>query len=85
MNRYARIKLPSHFEERISGHEAFRDDLGSIYFVTVDPLTGRLDRLRMTPTQVRNFWVSRASGTDALWLQDTLNRKGIALGTRVDL
>jgi len=71
--------------EGISGYEAFRDDLGLMYFATVDSLTGRLVRLRMTPTQVRNFRVNRASTTDALWLRDVLNREGGTLGTRVAL
>ena len=71
--------------EGISGYEEFRDDLGLMYFVTVDALSGKLVRLRMTPTQIRNFKVNRASTTDALWLQGILAREGSVLGARVDL
>jgi poly-gamma-glutamate synthesis protein (capsule biosynthesis protein) len=39
----------------------------------------------MTPTQTRRFKVNRASGPDALWLKDTLNREGEKFGTRVKL
>lgn len=71
--------------EGISGHEEFRDDLGLTYFVSMNPLTGNLVRLQMTPTRIRNFKVNLASRSDALWLRDTLNREGTAFGTRVDL
>ena len=71
--------------EGISGHEEFRGDLGLMYFVSMDPLSGNLVDLRMTPTQVRNFKVHRASRTDALWLRDILSREGASLGTRAYL
>lgn len=71
--------------EGIRGHEAFRDDLGLMYFAGVDPSTGKLVRLHMTPTRIRNFRVQRASKADALWLRDILNREGRKLGTRVQL
>jgi poly-gamma-glutamate capsule biosynthesis protein CapA/YwtB (metallophosphatase superfamily) len=71
--------------EGISGHEEFRDDLGFMYFASMDSLTGNLVRLRMTPTRIRNFKVNQASRPDAQWLRDTLNREGVAFGTRVDL
>ncbi len=70
--------------EGISGYEEFRDDLGFMYFAIIDPLTGDLVRLRMTPTRIKNFKVNRASGADAMWLTATMNREGSALGTRVD-
>ena len=71
--------------EGISGYEEFRADLGLMYFVTIAPPSGELVSLRMTPTQIRNFRVNRASGADALWSRDILNREGARLGTRVDL
>ena len=71
--------------EGIPGYESFRDDLGLMYFVSVDPLTGKLIHLQMTPTQIRNFKLNRASRSDALWLRDTLNREGKKLGTRVEI
>ena len=71
--------------EGISGHEEFRDDLGLMYFASVDPSTGKLVQLQMAPTQMKNFSLQRVSRADALWLRDTLNREGKIFGTRVEL
>lgn len=71
--------------EGITGYGGFRGDLGLMYFVTVDPSTGRLVSLRMTPIQVKRFRVNRASPEDALWLKHTLNREGKEFGTRFGL
>ncbi|MBI4296024.1 MAG: CapA family protein [Chloroflexi bacterium] len=71
--------------EGIRGYESFRGDLGLMYFITVNSPTGELVSLRMTPTRVRHFRVNRASGSDARWLTDTLNREGSKLGTRAKL
>jgi poly-gamma-glutamate synthesis protein (capsule biosynthesis protein) len=71
--------------EGISGYEAYRDDLTLMYFVSMDPGTGRLVRLQMIPMQIRNFRLNRASEADARWLGDVLNREGKRLGTRVEL
>lgn len=70
--------------EGISGYEAFRDDLTLMYFVGMDPATGRLVRLRMVPMQIRNFRLNRASEADARWLAAVLNREGKRFGTRVE-
>ncbi|NTW65684.1 MAG: CapA family protein [Nitrospirae bacterium] len=69
--------------EGISGHDAFRGDLGLMYFARVDPATGKLLSLDMTPTQVRHFRVNRASPADARWIADVLNREGRDHGTSV--
>ncbi|MFB0515393.1 MAG: CapA family protein [Candidatus Neomarinimicrobiota bacterium] len=71
--------------EGISGYEKFRDDLALMYFVSVDPASGKLVDLQMTPTQIRNFRVNRAAKADVLWLRDVLNREGKRFGTRVRL
>ena len=71
--------------EGISGYEYYRDDLGLMYFPTVDPSTGRLVKLQMTPTQIKHFKVNRASKEDALWLADILNRESKKFGTGVEL
>jgi poly-gamma-glutamate synthesis protein (capsule biosynthesis protein) len=71
--------------EGIAGHEEFRDDLVLMYFPTVDPLTGRLCDLRMTPMQIRNFRLKRASREDARWLRDTINRESRKFDFRVKL
>ncbi|AFM23465.1 CapA family protein [Desulfomonile tiedjei] len=71
--------------EGISGYEEFRDDLGLMFFVTMDAGSGRLVGMQMIPTQIRNFKINRASRSDALWLRDTLNREGGPFGTLADL
>jgi poly-gamma-glutamate capsule biosynthesis protein CapA/YwtB (metallophosphatase superfamily) len=71
--------------EGISGYEDFRDDLGLMYFVSIDPSTGNLVSLRMVPTRIRRFRVNRASRADALWLKDTLIREGKRFRTSVEL
>ena len=71
--------------EGISGHEDYRGDLALMYFVSADPLTGKLAQLIMTPMQIKRFRGNRVSRTDALWLRDTLNREGKKFGTLVEL
>jgi poly-gamma-glutamate synthesis protein (capsule biosynthesis protein) len=69
--------------EGIGGYEAYRGDLGLMYFPDVDPRTGWLFGLQMIPTHVRQFRVNRASEVDSKWLEDLLNREGKRFGTRV--
>jgi poly-gamma-glutamate capsule biosynthesis protein CapA/YwtB (metallophosphatase superfamily) len=71
--------------EGISGYEDFRDDLGLMYFVGMDRLTGELVYLQMTPTRIKRFRVNRASKAEVFWLRDTLNREGKKIGTQVEL
>lgn len=69
--------------EGIGGHEAFRGDLGLMYFARVDTVTGKLLSLEMTPTQMRHFRVNYASPGDAAWIAKILNREGRSYGTGV--
>ncbi len=71
--------------EGIGGHEEYRADLSLMYFASVDPASGRLVRLQMTPTQMRNLRINRADKNDALWLKNMLNREGRQFTTRVKL
>jgi len=71
--------------EGIGGYEFFRSDLALMYFAGLDPSTGKLVYLRMTPTQTKRFRVSRTSGAEGQWLRDLLNREGKKFGTRVKL
>ncbi len=71
--------------EGISGYEYYRDDLGLMYFSTVDPSTGRLVKLQMTPTQIKHFKVNRVRRADVSRLADILNREGEKFGTGVEL
>lgn len=71
--------------EGIGGNEQFRGDLALMYFVQMDPATGKLAGLEMVPTQNRRFRSNRASEEDTLWLSDTLNREGRRFNSRVGL
>ncbi len=69
--------------EGIGGYEAFRGDLGLMYFAQIDPETGKLLSLTMTPAQVRHFRVNYSSQGDAAWIAMILNREGKSYGTGV--
>lgn len=71
--------------EGISGHEAYRGDLGLMYFLKIDPASGRLSRLWMVPMQMRRFRLQRASAQDTRWLCEMLDREGRPLGSRVEI
>ncbi len=71
--------------EGIAGYEFYRGDLGLMYFVNAEIPAGRLVSLQMIPTHIKRFRVNRASGADARWLKDVLNREGKRFGTGVDL
>ena len=70
--------------EGIAGHETFRGDLSLLYFPEVDPATGHLLSLTMTPTQMRRFQLQRAGSEAGAWLEAVLNREGKRLNTRVE-
>lgn len=62
--------------EGIGGYGMFGDDLALMYFVGMNPSTGRLVGLHMSPMRIRHFRVNHASRQDAMWLRDMLNREG---------
>jgi poly-gamma-glutamate synthesis protein (capsule biosynthesis protein) len=71
--------------EGIGDYREFRPDLNLRYFPAVDPATGRLSDLHMTPMQVRNFRARHASPRDAQWLRETINRESRRFGFQVSL
>ncbi len=71
--------------EGISGYEEYRDDLVLMYFVDIDPGSGKLVQLQLVPMQIKQFSLRRASEGDSLWLHETLNREGWSMGTRLQL
>jgi poly-gamma-glutamate synthesis protein (capsule biosynthesis protein) len=71
--------------EGISGYENFRDDLALMYFMSMNPSTGKLVQLRMTPIQIKRLKANHASRKDALWLGEVLNREGKKFETRVEM
>jgi poly-gamma-glutamate synthesis protein (capsule biosynthesis protein) len=71
--------------EGIGGYEEFRAELALMYFASVDPSTGKLLRLLMTPTRTQRLRVNRASSAEARWLRDILTREGAKFGNRVQM
>jgi poly-gamma-glutamate synthesis protein (capsule biosynthesis protein) len=71
--------------EGIAGYEQFRSHLVLMYFVTVDPFTGKLQSLMMTPLEIQRFRLKHVSREDAAWLRDTLNREGKQTSTELTL
>jgi poly-gamma-glutamate synthesis protein (capsule biosynthesis protein) len=71
--------------EGIGGKEKFRDELTLMYFPDVNPVTGRLSDLRLTPMRIKRFRANRASSGEAGWLEDTINREARRFNVRVEL
>jgi poly-gamma-glutamate synthesis protein (capsule biosynthesis protein) len=71
--------------EGIGGYETFRAELSLMYFVRLDPLSGKLLSVFLAPMRMRHFRVNRASADESQWLEDVLNREGEEFGTRVTL
>ncbi|WP_437855930.1 CapA family protein [Sorangium sp. So ce363] len=71
--------------EGIHGHEEFRGDLALMYFASVEPATGKLKDLTMTPMQLRRLRATRAQVADARWLAETIARESRAFGAETAL
>lgn len=70
--------------EGIRGYGEFRGDLGLMYFASMSTRNGRLKELRLVPTRVRKFRITKPPAGDLRWLRDTLNREGKRFGSRVE-
>lgn len=70
--------------EGISGYEEFRGDLSLMYFVEIQPGSGDLVALEMTPLQIRRFRLDRPSKIDVEWLRRRLDRESRKLGATVE-
>jgi poly-gamma-glutamate synthesis protein (capsule biosynthesis protein) len=69
--------------EGIGGHEEYRAELGLMYFPVLEPSSGRLLELAMTPTRIQRFRVVLAAGDDRHWLVERLRRECRAHGSDV--
>lgn len=68
--------------EGIGGHEQYRGELSLMYFPGINK-DGTLQSLKLVPMEIKNLQLNHAVPQDAEWLQQTLNREGEELGTRV--
>lgn len=69
--------------EGIGGKENYRGELALMYFASVDPKTGNLLKLDITPMEIRNFRANEVSTSDLLWVKDRLNRECIRYNSSV--
>ena len=69
--------------EGIGGYESFRPELSLMYFPTIEPGSGELLALTMTPMQVQRMRLDSAASDAAAWLEATLDRECQSLGTRI--
>ncbi|KMQ49913.1 poly-gamma-glutamate synthesis protein [Chitinispirillum alkaliphilum] len=69
--------------EGIGGKDQYRGDLSLIYFADIDP-DGKLIKLEMTPTTIRNFRIHYTSQSDLLDITRILNRENKKFNTRVE-
>jgi poly-gamma-glutamate synthesis protein (capsule biosynthesis protein) len=69
--------------EGIRLYERYRGDLVLMYFPKIDPSTGKLLDLQMSPLRIRRFRLERAPFEDVEWLRETLDRECRRFGNRV--
>jgi len=70
--------------EGISGDEEFRHDLRLLYFASLDPASGRLAHLTITPMQSRRMRLQHASTADSRWLRQVIEDASHPFATRID-
>lgn len=70
--------------EGIRGHEAYRSDLGLLYFTSFDARTSAFSGLRMVPMHTRKLRLERARPGEASFLFDVLTRISRPFGTVVE-
>ena len=69
--------------EGIGGYDEFRPGLSLMYFPEVDPVSGVVKGLTMTPMRIRRLRLERAPPEDGRWLAHLLTER--SRGARVDL
>ncbi len=69
--------------EGIIGYEDYRDELSLMYFPEVNPVNGELISMKMVPMEIKNFRLNHCSSSDALWLNEVLNREVKPFGIEV--
>lgn len=70
--------------EGIGGHDAFRGELGLMYFPQLETAHGRLCELALVPTHVRAFRIQQATPQDRRWLLDAMRREYGRMGCDVE-
>lgn len=71
--------------EGITGHEAYRGDLGLMYFLSMDNASGQLSKLEMRAFLRRSFRLNTATPEDASWLAKKLDEECARFGCGISL
>jgi poly-gamma-glutamate synthesis protein (capsule biosynthesis protein) len=71
--------------EGIGGYDEFRPDLSLMYFPEVDPASGAVTGLAMTPMRIRRLRLERAPPEDGHWLAQVLTGRSRGVRVRPDL
>lgn len=71
--------------EGIRGHEQYRSELGFMYIVRVDAVSGNLISFELKPTRIKRFRVNRASDQEVEWLYRRMKVEYEKLATAIDL
>jgi poly-gamma-glutamate synthesis protein (capsule biosynthesis protein) len=70
--------------EGIEGHDAFRSELGLMYFPRIDAADGQLREMTLVPTHIHKFRVDRVADENRRWLRDALRREYARMGCGVE-
>ena len=62
--------------EGIGGYEHFRSELSLMYFVSVEPSTGKIVQLQMTPTRIKHFKVNRGIQSRCAMVKEYVEQRG---------
>jgi len=68
-----------------SHKEEYRDDLGVMYFASVDAGCGKLMGLEMVPMKIERFRMNVAGKEDVMWMKEMFSREGKKLGSEVEM
>ena len=69
--------------EGIQGYEGYRDDLALMYFVDIEPASGKLAALEIVPLRIKQFRLNRADGQDVDWIRKRLGRESRRFATSI--
>lgn len=61
--------------EGIAGYEAYRGDLGLMYFPKLERSNGRLLALELVPIRIRHLRIERPEAADRRWIVERLQRE----------
>ena len=70
--------------EGIGGDQAFRSELVLMYFVDIDPATGDICNVELTPLRIFRFQLTATSNNDRGWIRQMLDHECGQFGVRIE-